>query len=237
MTTSTAASRSGQSLPRPEAMIFDMDGTLFRTETLLIPAYHRLFDQLRSEGLFEGPTPPEELILSSLGMLLEAIWKRVMPDASDEARQRADDLLLEYELAGLTEGHSELYPQVRETLSELHKAGVKLFVASNGLEDYVQGVSDAHCLTELFTGIYSAGGRQTSTKVELVQLLLQEHNIASAWMVGDRSSDVEAGKGNELTVIGCQYAGFGREEELQGSDCFIYQFEELLELYRTSARK
>ena len=53
----------------PEAMIFDLDGTLFQTETLLIPVYYRLFDQLRSEGLYEGETPDISLILGSLGML------------------------------------------------------------------------------------------------------------------------------------------------------------------------
>lgn len=234
MTTYSDVSRTVSTLKRPEAMIFDMDGTLFKTETLLIPAYHRTFDQLRNEGLFEGSTPPEERILSSLGMLLADIWNRVMPESSEEARLRADDLLLEHELKGLQEGGTDLYPQVKETLVKLRDAGVKLFVASNGLEEYVQAVAAAHGLTELFTELYSAGGRQTSTKVELVELLLKEHGISSAWMVGDRSSDVEAGKGNGQTVIGCQYAGFGADEELKGSDVLIHNFDELLELYASS---
>lgn len=50
-------------------------------------------------------------------------------------------------------------------------------------------------------------------------------------MVGDRSSDVEAGKMNHQTVIGCAYAGFGRDEELAGSDALISEFAELLRLY------
>ena len=56
-------------LTKPEAMIFDMDGTLFKTETLLVPVFHQVFDRLREERLYEGETPPEELILSCLGML------------------------------------------------------------------------------------------------------------------------------------------------------------------------
>lgn len=51
-------------LTKPEAMIFDMDGTLFKTETLLIPVYHRLFDQLRAENLYEGKTPPRKEYLA-----------------------------------------------------------------------------------------------------------------------------------------------------------------------------
>lgn len=120
-------------------MIFDMDGTLFQTETLLLPAYHQLFDTLRAEGHFEGETPPEERMLGSLGMLLEDIWKVVMPEASEAAHRRADELLLQLEIEGLDGGSSRLYPGVKETLEALKAQGVRLFVASNGLEDYVKG--------------------------------------------------------------------------------------------------
>lgn len=97
-------------LLKPEAMIFDMDGTLFQTETLLLPAYQQLFDTLRAEGHFEGETPPEERMLGSLGMLLEDIWKVVMPEASEAAHRRADELLLQLEIEGLDQGSSQLYP-------------------------------------------------------------------------------------------------------------------------------
>lgn len=222
-------------LRKPEAMIFDMDGTLFQTETLLMPAYHRLFDTLRAEGHFEGETPPEERMLGSLGMLLEDIWKVVMPDASEAAHRRADELLLQLEIEGLDGGESRLYPQVKETLEALKEQGVRLFVASNGLEDYVKGVAFAHEIMPLFEGVYSAGQYKTPSKVDLVQILLKKHHIEDAWMVGDRSSDVEAGKMNGQTVIGCAYAGFGRDEELAGSDVLISDFTELLGLYRNAA--
>ncbi|MFP4974320.1 HAD family hydrolase [Paenibacillus sp. CN-4] len=225
----TAAERT--TLRKPEAMIFDMDGTLFQTESLLIPAYHKMFDILREEGLHTGPTPPEELILGSLGMLLEDIWKNVMPDADVEVHRRADNLLLQLEIEGLEAGGTLLYPKVLETLKQLKDRGVRLFVASNGLEDYIHSIVVVHELKDLFEGLYSAGGQGTSTKTELVRLLLDNHGIESAWMVGDRSSDVEAGKGNGQTVIGCAYAGFGRGEELKGADVTIQAFDELIGLY------
>ncbi|MCJ8010165.1 HAD hydrolase-like protein [Paenibacillus sp. KQZ6P-2] len=222
-------------LKRPEAMIFDMDGTLFQTESVLLPAYHKLFDTLRSEGLYTAPTPPEERMLGSLGMLLEDIWKVVMPDGSEEAHNRANELLLQLELEGLAGGETLLYPEVKETLEALHEQGVKLYVASNGLEHYISGIVDTHELAKLFDGLYSAGKHGTLSKVDLVKLLLEENHVKSAWMVGDRSSDVEAGKKNELGVIGCAYAGFGNHEELKGSDVLISSFSELLKLYEEAA--
>jgi phosphoglycolate phosphatase len=215
---------------RPEAMIFDLDGTLFKTEKLLIPAYHATFDRMREEGTFQGETPHEQTILGCLGMLLDQIWKKVLPDASEEVRSRADELFMHYELEFLHNGFGELYPEVKETLTTLKQRGVRLFVASNGLEEYVKGVVEIKGLTPLFEGLYSAGEFQTLSKVDLVRLLLDRYGIGSAWMVGDRSSDVEAGLKNGLAVIGCDYAGFGTANELDGSTVKIGKFSELLEL-------
>ena len=138
---------------RPEALIFDLDGTLFQTETLLLPAYHAAFDQLKKEGLFTGETPPEERILSSLGQLLEQIWMNVMPEASNEARLRMDILLLAKQMEYLGQGMGTLYPEVEATLKRLHQEGVRLFVASNGLEGYVKHVMQAKGLAPLFEGL------------------------------------------------------------------------------------
>lgn len=218
-------------LRKPEAMIFDMDGTLFQTETALLPAYHRMFDVLRAEGLYTGETPPERLILGSLGMLLEEIWQIVIPDADENVRSRANDLLLELQLEVLKGGEALLYPDVKETLEVLQQRGVRLFVASNGLEGYVKGVSDALGIAPLFEAQYSAGEYQTATKVLLVEMLLKNHGVNSAWMVGDRSSDVQAGLGNGLGVIGCAYADFGANHELENADVLITKFGQLIELY------
>jgi phosphoglycolate phosphatase-like HAD superfamily hydrolase len=214
----------------PEAMIFDMDGTLFQTETVLIPAYNRMFEQLRAEGLYLQETPDISLILGSLGMLLTDIWKRVMPNASAAAQDRANVLLLQYQLEELESKIGKLYPGVYETLLALHRRGVRLFVASNGLEAYVRGVAAATGLDNLFEGLYSAGEYQTQTKVELVRMLLDEYDLEDAWMVGDRSSDVEAGKENHLFVVGCSYADFGSSNELNEADIVIAKFADLLEL-------
>ncbi len=218
--------------PRPQAMIFDLDGTLLQTETLIVPAYHATFDQLRKEGLFQGETPPESRILGALGMLLDDIFHKVMPEASQEAKGRANDLLLHYQLLGLARGDGILYPKVLETLTELHTRNIRLFIASNGLEAYVREVIQRKGLSHLFEGLYSAGEYQTKSKVDLVRILLERHHIDSAWMVGDRSSDVEAGVKNQLPVVGCAYAGFGQANELSGSTYLIYRFEEIVEIHK-----
>lgn len=223
--------KDGSALKKPQAMMFDMDGTLFETETVLLPAYHNTFEILREEGLYHGETPPDEIILSCLGMLLEDIWTRVIPGAEPRTVARANQLLLDLQVDGMKAGTSRLYPHVRETLTYLHDQGVRLFIASNGLEGYVKGVVEVHQMSSLLEGVYSAGEYQTASKVDLVRLLLDNHDITSAWMVGDRSSDVEAGVKNSQTVIGCNYADFGDTSELDGSDVIITSFDQLRRLY------
>lgn len=217
---------------RPEALIFDLDGTLFQTETLLLPAYHATFEQLRSEGTYTGETPPERHILESLGMLLDHIWKRILPETDVSVHHRACELLTAYQMEGLARGEGKLYDGVADTLRKLRENGIRLFVASNGLEPYVKGVIRAKGLEMLFEkeGLYSAGQYQTGSKVELVKLLMDTHGGTGAWMVGDRSSDVEAGHGNGLYVVGCDYAGFGEEAELDQADTRITSFAQLLDL-------
>jgi phosphoglycolate phosphatase len=214
----------------PQAVIFDLDGTLFQTETLVTTVHQRGFDTLRLEGLYTEPIPPIDTLLGSLGMLLSDIWKRVMPDGSPTAHERANVLLLQYEMEELANGCGQLYPGVVETLNALHSRGIRLFIASNGLEEYVKGVPAVKGIGELFEGLYSAGEFATVTKVDLVRRLLDTFEIKDAWMVGDRSSDVEAGRSNGLFVVGCDYAGFRRQGELDGSNAIIQSFPELLKL-------
>ncbi|WP_028563654.1 HAD family hydrolase [Paenibacillus pinihumi] len=214
----------------PEAVLFDLDGTLFQTESLLVPVHRRVFRTLNEEGLYAGGEPPVGRLLGSLGMLLEEIWQRVMPGGSAEARQRANELLLQYGLEELEAGKGNLYPDVSGTLRTLKDRGIRLFIASNGLEEYVKEIPRLMGIADLFDGFYSAGEYGTLTKVELVRIILEDNGIRSAWMVGDRSSDVEAGKSNGLFVVGCDYAGFRNEGELEGADEVIGTFGELVGL-------
>jgi phosphoglycolate phosphatase len=214
----------------PQAILFDLDGTLFQTETLLETVHRRVFETLREEGLYVKPLPSIDTLLGSLGMLLSDIWKKVMPDGSPQAHERANVLLLQYEMEELSLGRGHLYPGVIDTLRELRNRGIRLFIASNGLEEYVKGVPEVKGIGDWFEGKYSAGEFATSTKVDLVRKLLDAFDVDEAWMVGDRSSDVEAGRSNGLYVVGCDYAGFKRQGELDGSDAIIQSFAELLEL-------
>ncbi|MFC4765983.1 HAD family hydrolase [Effusibacillus consociatus] len=113
---------------------------------------------------------------------------------------------------------------------------MRLYIASNGGEPYVKGVARAKGIDSYFDRIYSAGEFKTSRKEELVEKLLLDTEERDAVMVGDRKSDVRAGKANGLFVIGCDF-GFARPGELDGADRIIRRFEEILCWFDIAIRK
>ena len=213
----------------PDAMIFDVDGTLFQTESILQYAYEQTFQLLREKGLYTGPVPPIEKMYQTLGMVIDDIWNELLPDVSDEVKDAASEAILTYEIAGLKQGKGKLYPGVKETLEKLAGKGIRLFVASNGLEPYVKEIVSACGLAHLIEYAYSAGEFQTTSKSDLVRILLEEHQLTDAWMVGDRSSDIQAAKDNQLVAVGCDYARFKKEGELDQADIMIKRFSDLLQ--------
>ncbi|MBO8165231.1 MAG: HAD-IA family hydrolase [Brevibacillus sp.] len=208
------------------AILFDMDGTLLQTEKLAVAGFHRTFEDLRQQGLWDGPTPDDETLTNVLGMTLEQLWNTLLPGKSEETKRIADQLMLAHEQHLVREGITDLYPGVRELLPELHAKGIALFVASNGLEAYIDTICEHFGIKRYFTDLYSAGRFQTKSKKDLVAKLLRDYPIQQAVMVGDRHSDMEAGKENGLFTIGCDF-GFARPGELDQADAVIRHFHEL----------
>ena len=213
-----------------KAMIFDLDGTLFQTEKLAVPAFQETFRHLKESGEFQGDIPDEEKIHSVFGLTHQELWEVLLPEATSALKEKADRYMLQKELELFHQGKGEIYPDVRETLMKFHQEGWSLFVASNGARDYVRTALETKGLIFLFKGIYTAGEYQTADKADLVRILKNDHKITDGFMVGDRSSDMKAGKENKLFTVGCRYTGypqFGKENELDEADAIIHSFKEL----------
>lgn len=209
------------------AVLFDMDGTLLQTEKLSTPAFQRTFQQLREQGMWNRPTPDKSELVNVLGMTVEQLWEKLLPNTNEETKQAADMYLLDNEIQLIKERITDLYPGVKETLQQLHEAGYALFIASNGQEAYIDAICEEYDLKPLMTDLYSAGRFRTSTKKDLVAKLLQDYEVEQAVMVGDRYSDIEAGLSNGLFTVGCDF-GFAKQGELDGAHQIIRDFKELL---------
>jgi phosphoglycolate phosphatase len=210
-----------------QAVIFDVDGTLFQTENVAVPAFLSVFEQLTEQGLYQGPVPTEEKIISCIGMTIPELWETLLPDASMNVRDQANELLAHAEISLMEQGKGELYPGVREALQTLYEEGIKIYTASNGEKRYVETVIETTGIAPYFTKLFTAGEYKTKKKEELVKIALDHAGTTRAVMVGDRKSDIAAGKANKLFTIGCDF-GFAGQNELVDADVVIKRFSDLI---------
>lgn len=210
-----------------ELWIFDMDGTLFQASKVAAPAFEEAFFYLRERGFAVPDTLEEGEVTGIFGQTHKRIWEILLGYTLPEDVQReADRLLLDREMAELREGVGSLYPGVENTLRLLVDAGATLTVASNGQQAYVEAIAEVFSIGGFFKKLYTASGFQMPSKVDLVRLILRENPCDRAVMVGDRETDVEAGRKNGLSTVGCAF-GYASDDELAEAHHIVRRFDEL----------
>lgn len=214
-----------------DSIIFDLDGTLFQTDKLVIPAFRNTFRNLQEDGYKLENLPNEQEIIAVIGLTLDDIWNKLLKEFPKDVHTKASKYLLKYELEGIRDGYGSLYPGVVDTLIDLKNSGFNLFIASNGLKDYIYEVTKVFKIDHLFTALYCAKDFNTVSKSDLVKKIIIFNEIKNGIMVGDRLSDVEAGKNNNLYVIGCNF-GFSNQNELANSNIIIDEFKQIINILR-----
>jgi len=189
--------------------IFDLDGTLFRSESVTVAAVQSVF---RDYGLSE---PSQSDICAYFGKPHADFhnWLKTIspPDESSGIIREIDHR----EIANITT-HGILYDDVLEVLDQLLSRGMELALCTNGEEVYVTAVVDGHGLRSRFHRIRYRKSPADS-KTTMVKELIEDINFRYGFMIGDRIDDMVAAKHNGLFAIGAAY-GFGSPAELIGAD-------------------
>ncbi|MFS0689674.1 HAD hydrolase-like protein [Sporosarcina sp. 179-K 8C2 HS] len=208
-----------------QSFIFDMDGTLFQTDSILELALDDTFEHLRSIDKWNSATPIE-MYREIMGVPLPIVWETLMPNHSMEERELADAYFLERLLEKIRNGNGALYPDVTEVFTYLTENSCSIYIASNGLIDYLEAIVNYYRLDRWVTEIFSIEHVESLNKSDLVRSIVQKYGITNGAVVGDRLSDINAAKDNGLLSIGCNF-DFAREDELAQADVVI---DDLIEL-------
>ncbi|MGG4111123.1 HAD hydrolase-like protein [Bacillus subtilis] len=208
-----------------QSLIFDMDGTLFQTDHILELSLEDAFDFLRSLGKWDTVTPILKY-REIMGVPLPEVWKVLLPNHSNEIREKMDAYFLERLIANINQGKGALYPHVEEIFSYLRDNNYSIFIASNGLIEYLKAIVSFYQLDRWVTETFSIQQIHTLNKGDLVNTILKKYGIQQAAVVGDRLSDINAAKDNGLLAIGCHF-DFAQEEELAQADFVIHDLIEL----------
>ncbi|MGG0666851.1 HAD hydrolase-like protein [Viridibacillus arvi] len=208
-----------------QAIIFDMDGTLFQTNLILEPALAATFDILRANGSWNEDTPINKY-REIMGVPLPVVWETLCPQHSPEMREKNNEIFHEKTINLIKDKQGDLYPHaelVLETLSLKYD----LYVASNGQAAYLQSIVDTYELHRFFKKVYSIQTIPSGHKSDLVKKILLENKIEKGIVVGDRLSDILAAKDNELLSIGVNF-DFAQAAELGKADKVIDDLKELM---------
>ncbi len=94
-----------------QALIFDMDGTLFQTDKILELSLDDTFSHLRSLNKWDTATPIEKY-REIMGVPLPKVWEALLPNHSIEEREQTDAFFLERLIENIRNGKGALYPNV-----------------------------------------------------------------------------------------------------------------------------
>ncbi|WP_252504673.1 HAD family hydrolase [Sporosarcina sp. Marseille-Q4943] len=213
-----------------QSFIFDMDGTLFQTDRILELALDDTFEHLRSMGKWNSTTPIGKY-REIMGVPLPIVWETLMPDHSKEERELTDAYFLKRLLENIRNGNGALYPDVKEVFTYLTENNCSIYIASNGLIDYLEAIVSYYHLDRWVTETFSIEQIDSMNKSHLVRSIVQKYGITNGAVVGDRLSDIHAARDNGLLAIGCNF-DFAIEDELAQADVVIDDLIELKKIIR-----
>ena len=204
-----------------EALILDIDGTLWDSRALVAEGYNI---QLKKEGLEHLFVTAEDL-LPLFGKVMTEIADVILASIPEADRYDLMERCMATENKYLEENSCRIgYPGIRETLAELSKK-YRLFIVSNSQCGYPE-----LCIQKLdiapFISAHMCFGDTGTSKGQTILRLMKEQNITSAAYVGDTQGDYEVSVEAGIPFIWATY-GFGEPERY---DAKIDTFPQLLNL-------
>ena len=204
-----------------EALILDIDGTLWDSRALVAEGYNI---QLKKEGLVHLFVTAEDL-LPLFGKVMTEIADVILASIPEADRYDLMERCMATENKYLEENPCNIgYPGIRETLAQLSKK-YRLFIVSNSQCGYPE-----LCIQKLdiapFISAHMCFGDTGTSKGQTILRLMKEQNITSAAYVGDTQGDYEASVEAGIPFIWATY-GFGEPERY---DAKIDTFPQLLNL-------
>ena len=204
-----------------ESLIFDIDGTLWDSRTLVAEGYNRY---LNANGLGHLCVNAEQL-KSLFGKVMTEIADILFASLPESERYGHMERCMESENDYLHHNECRIgYPGVVETIAKLSEKH-RIFIVSNSQQGYPELCMTKMGLTPYISGHLCFGDTGTS-KGQTIRTLMARHGIEDAVYIGDTQGDYEATLEAGIPFIWCSF-GFGNPE---GYTAKIDSFEKLLEL-------
>ena len=190
---------------RVDGIIFDVDGTLWDSTEIVAGAWNQAIIE---EGITDVHLTGE-ILKGLFGKTMDVIAKNILPEATEEQRERILERCCRYEHEALAASEEDItYPQVIEVMRTLAER-YPLFIVSNCQSGYIELFLEKTGLGKFVTDMECFG------------------NTKRPVYVGDTLGDYEA---CEIAKVPMIFAGYGFGEA-PDAEAEIGQFQELLEIF------
>ena len=193
-------------------ILFDLDGTLTDSGLGITKAVQYALGQMGY------PVPPRESLFSFIGPPLHKSFQRHYGMDEETSVEAVRQFRVYYnQMGGILE--NEVYPGIRELLSQLKKSGKRLMIATSKPQAAAELVMHHFGLDAFVPDIIGGTddpGRNTKGKV--IAYALREYGVdpETAIMVGDREHDILGAAENNIPAIGITW-GYGDRAELDSA--------------------
>lgn len=205
-----------------DAVIFDVDGTLWDTTDLVAEAWNKAVEEY---GIQKEKPVTGDRLKKEFGKPMNEIMDNLFPGESEETKVEVLAKCCHYEHE-ILENHKEnlLYEGVREVFETL-AASCKVCVVSNCQSGYIEQCLEKNDLGKYVTDTECYGDTLLS-KGENIRLVMERNQIKSAIYVGDTVGDQKASEDAGISFVYAAY-GFG---EVQGAWKEIGDIREVLKI-------
>lgn len=193
-------------------MIFDLDGTLTRSEDGILNCVEHALHTLNH------PCPDRAELRKFIGPPLRYSFRTYCGMDEEQTQAAVRVYRQRYETVGKYE--NAVYPGIRRLLRTLKAAGCYLAIATGKPEKSAQDIAAYFGLTAWLDRVVGPTDSADADKTALIRSALPEA-YDEAVMVGDRSFDIEGGRSAGIRTVGVGY-GYGTKEELIGAGCDAY---------------
>lgn len=199
---------------RADALIFDLDGTLWDTTASCAVAWNRVLAEL---GVERAPVTHDDVRAVTGQAHREAIGN-AFRDLPEALLDRISDRTMVEDNRVIAERGGDLYPDVREHVPKLAER-FRLMIVSNCQSGYIEIFRSTSGLDDSFVD-HECWGNTGASKSANLAAVIARNGVRAPVFVGDTEGDLRAARDNGVPFVFAGY-GFGRVAEADAKlECF-----------------